>query len=460
MGRLFGADGAVKGETLGDISCELSMAIGRACAYVLSKRNHRRAKILIGKDTRSSCKILESALIAGICSAGGDADLLGVVPTPAVAYLTVKYGADAGIMISASHNSYEFNGIRIFSASGDHLTDSVESEIERLVLDAPDEVPDAGADSLGDILTEKNAEWDYVRYLLRDIHTDLGRLRIVVDCANGAAYETAVKFFRGLGITAKFINIEPDGVNINAGCGTEDLSGLGKAVVDSRAHCGIALDGDGSRCIMVDETGEPIDPDRMLAALAYFMKMEKTLFANTCVVTRAANLGFFKWAKEKGIVTSTAAEVSERSIRELMAKDGDNLGSDSSGRFLFGGISYTADGELCAGRMLELMAKSGRRLSEVAGIFTPYPSVDVDVRIKHEYKNTWESVTAITEMLEYCSDKLAGDGRIYIRESTTEPLIRVTAEGKDSAIIYQYAHAAAKTVAEQIGEQETDNENS
>ncbi len=454
MGRLFGTDGAVNGEALSDISCELAMAIGRACAYELAKRNHRRAKILIGKDTRSSCRILESALIAGICSAGGDADLLGVVPTPAVAYLTVKYGANAGIMVSASHNSYEFNGIRIFSASGDKLTDVVEAEIERLVLDAPDEIPNASSESLGNILTEKNAEWDYVRYLLRDIQTDLGRLRIVVDCANGAAYETAVKFFRGLGITAKFLNVEPNGVNINEDCGTEDLTNLGKAVVDARAHCGIALDGDGSRCLMVDEKGEPIDPDRMLAALAYFMKREKTLSANTCVVTRATNLGFFRWAKDNGIVTSTASGVSERSIHERMVTDGYNLGADSSGRFLFGSVPDTADGSKCAARMLEVMAGTGRRLSEIAGIFTPYPSIDVDVKIRHECKNMWESVPEITEMLEYCSEKLAGDGRIYIRESSAEPLIRITAEGRDEDIIYQYAQAAAQTVAEHIGEQE------
>ncbi len=452
MGKLFGADGAVKGEALTDISCELAMAIGRACAYVLSKRNHRRAKILIGKDTRSSCKILESSLIAGICSAGGDADLLGVVPTPAVAYLTVKYGADAGIMISASHNSYEFNGIRIFSASGDRLTDTVEEEIERLVLNAPGEIPNAEHEKLGDILSEKNAEWDYVRYLLRDIQADLGRLRIVVDCANGAAYETAVKFFRGLGINAKFLGVEPDGVNINSGCGTDDLTALGKAVVDSRAHCGIALDGDGSRCIMVDEKGEEIDPDKMLAALAYFMKQEKTLSANTCVVTRATNLGFFRWAKDNGIVTTTASGVSEKCIHERLMTDGYTLGSDGSGKFLFGKVPDTADGELAAAKMLEVMAKSGRKLSEIAGIFTPYPTIDVDVRIRHECKNMWEQIPEITEMLEYCSEKLAGDGRIYIRESTAEPLIRVTAEGRDEEIIYQYAQAAAQTVAEHIGE--------
>ncbi len=460
MGRLFGADGAVNGEALSDLSCELAMAIGRACAYELSKRNHRRAKILIGKDTRSSCKILESSLIAGICAAGGDADLLGVVPTPAVAYLTVKYGADAGIMVSASHNSYEFNGIRIFSASGDKLADTVEAEIERLVLDAPDEVPNASPENLGDILTEKNAEWDYVRYLLRDIQADLGRLRIVVDCANGAAYETAVKFFRGLGITAKFMNIEPNGVNINENCGTEDLTALGKAVVDSRAHCGIALDGDGSRCLMVDEKGEPIEPERMLAALAHFMKQEKTLSANTCVVTRATNLGFFRWAKDNGIVTSTASGVSERCIHERLMTDGYNLGADASGRFLFGRVPDTADGELAAAKMLEVMAKTGRRLSEIAGIFTLYPTIDVDVKIRHECKNMWESVPEITEMLDYCSEKLAGDGRIYIRESTVEPLIRVTAEGRDEEIIYQYAQAAAQMVMEHIGEQEADNENS
>lgn len=453
MKNLFGSDG-VRGVAISELTCETAMLIGRAAAVVLSKRNHRRAKLLIGKDTRISCDVLEAALISGICSAGADAHILGVLPTPAVAYLTVKYGADAGIMISASHNSFEFNGIKLFSASGHSLSSDIKKEIERYISENPDELSDLDPTQIGSIKTEKNAEWDYVRYLLRCVDTDVSRMKIVVDCANGAACSCAEKFFRGLGANVVLINNTPDGININLNCGSTNLESLSKAVIEQRAHIGIALDGDGDRCLMVDEKGEPLDGDRMIALLALDMKEEGKLFANTCVVNQMTNLGFYRWAKENGIVVSTASGVGSRYIIERMATDGYNLGGEQSGHVVFSDVSTTGDGELCAAKMLEIVAKKKCRLSDLAGIFEPYPQLLLNVKIKPEFSKKWSDISEITEMINYCSEKLSGDGRVLVRESETEPVLRIMVEGRDKDAIYQYAHAIAQVAAEHIGDKE------
>lgn len=450
MGRLFGTDG-VSGYALSEVSCELAMSIGKAMALTLSKKHNRRVKILIGKDTRASCDVLEAALIAGICAMGADVHLLGVIPTPAVAYLTVKYGADASIMISAAQNTYEFNGIRLFSASGYALPEEIESDIERLVINGGDELVPKSCSDLGSVKYEKNAEWDYVRCLLRSIEHDLGRMRIVLDCANGAAYSCADKFFRGLGVNVIMINNTPDGVNINSGCGTVDTAALSKAVLDKRAHAGIAIDGDGSRCIVVDENGEPMDPDRMLANLALDMKMESKLASNTCVVTPMTNLGFFRWAKENSIVVSQTSSSDSACIINRMISDGYSLGGDHSGRIAFGDVSTACDGELCAAKMLEVMAKRRKKLSELSGIYEPYPQIIVDVRIRPIFKGRWQEVPEITEMIDFCSEKLSYDGRIVVKESGTESVIRVMAEGRDKDAIYQYAQGIAKVIKDHIG---------
>ena len=271
MGRLFGTDG-VRGVAISELTVELAMRIGRAAAITLAKSTHHKAKILIGKDTRVSGDVLESALVSGICSVGADVYTLGVIPTPAVAYLTLKYGADAGIVISASHNPFEFNGIKIFSSTGLKLPDEIEDEIERLVLDSQNEMLSSSTDSTGKVIPgrvipEKNAEWDYVRHLLKNVDTDLSRMRIVVDCANGASSSCAEKFFKGLGANVILINNSPNGININDECGSTSIESLSKAVVEHRAHAGLAFDGDADRCLMVDEKGEPIDGDKMIAML-------------------------------------------------------------------------------------------------------------------------------------------------------------------------------------------------
>ncbi len=453
MGRLFGTDG-VRGVAISELTTELAMLIGRAAAVTLAKNTRHRAKILIGKDTRVSCDVLESALIAGICSVGADVHTLGVIPTPAVAFLTVKYGADAGIVISASHNPFEFNGIKIFSSSGFKLPDEVEAEIERLVLDAPNEMHPSSSENLGRVEVEKNAEWDYVRHLLKNIGTDLGRMRIVVDCANGAASSCAEKFFKGLGANVTMINNTPNGININDGCGSTHLESLSKAVVENRAHAGVAFDGDADRCLMVDEKGEPVDGDRMLAILALDMKNEGTLLSNTCVVTKMTNLGFFKWSKENGIVVSTASKIGDRYVLERMLGDGYNLGGEQSGHIILSDCATTGDGELSGAKVLEVLAKSGRKFSELASIFTPYPQILVNVKLRPECRGRFRNVSEVTEVIDYCSEKLGSDGRIFVRESGTEPLLRVMAEGRDMDAIYQYANAIAQVVRQHLGEAE------
>lgn len=456
MGRLFGTDGA-RGVAISEITVDKAMLIGKAAALTLSKTANHKPKILIGKDTRISGDILEAALIAGICSVGADVHLLGVIPTPAVAYLTVKYGADAGVVISASHNSYEFNGIKLFSSTGYKLPDEVENEIERLVLDAQDEIINADCDTIGHIYTEKNAEWDYVRYLIKQIDTDLGRMKIAIDCANGAASSTAEKFFRGINANVTFLNNTPDGFNINRNCGSTDLSMLSKYVVENRCVAGIAFDGDADRCLVVDEKGELVDGDKLIALLALDMKENEKLASNTCVVTQMTNLGFFRWAKENGIVVSTSSKIGDRYVLERMLIGGYNLGGEQSGHIILSDIATTGDGELSGAKILEILAKSGKKMSDLANVFTPYPQLLLNVKLRDGAKGTWKTDSDIEEMINYCSERLGSDGRIFVRESGTEPLLRIMVEGRDAEAIYNYAHAIAKVVEDKLGELNSEN---
>ncbi len=453
MGKLFGTDG-VRGVAISELTTEAAMLIGRAAAVTLAKSSRRKAKILIGKDTRVSCDILESALIAGICSVGADVHTIGILPTPAVAYLTVKYGADAGIMITASHNSFEFNGIKIFSSSGHKLPDDVEAEIERLVFDAQDEMQPLGNDNLGKVIYEKNAEWDYVRYLLKNIDSDLARYRVVIDCANGAAYSCAEKFFNGIGASAIMINNKPNGININLECGSNAPESLSRAVLENHANIGIAFDGDGDRCLIVDEKGSIIDGDNIIALLALSMKNEGKLRSNTCVVTQMTNLGFFRWAKENGIVVSTTSKVGAGYVIERMISDNYNLGGEQSGHIILGDLETTGDGALTGAMILEILKKSGKKMSELGRVFKPYPQLLLNVRIRPEYRGIWKQIPDICETIEYCSGKLGDDGRILVRESGTEPVIRIMAEGRNEDALYQYANAIAQVVKNRLGETE------
>ena len=444
MGRLFGTDGA-RGVAITELTCETAMQIGRAAALVLAKDCGHKPKIIIGKDTRISGDILEAALCAGICSVGADAVILGVIPTPAVAMLVGKYNADAGVMISASHNSVEFNGIKLFSGTGFKLPDDVENEIEELILDRPEDMKLCECTALGHISYCKDAEWDYIRHVMKTVDVDLKGIKVCLDCANGSASVCAQRIFEGLGARVIMTNDKPDGTNINENCGSTHMDGLKKAVVENKCDVGLAFDGDADRCLAVDENGELIDGDKLLAIFSKFMKEEGTLKSNCCVVTVMSNLGFFKFAKENGIVTATT-KVGDRYVLEEMQKGGYNIGGEQSGHIILLDNANTGDGEMTGAKFLQIMAKTGKKASELASVMETYPQVLINVKITADKKGKWETVPEITDAIKLYEEKLGGDGRILVRESGTEPLVRVMIEGKKTGIITDYAHRIADLI--------------
>ncbi len=446
MGRLFGTDGA-RGIAITELTCEMAMNIGRAAALVLTKTTNHKPVILVGKDTRISSDILESALVAGMCSVGADARILGVVPTPAVAYLVKKYQADAGVMISASHNSVEFNGIKLFADTGFKLSDEIENEIERLILDNPEEVKLVDGTDVGRISYEKNAEWDYVRYIMKSIDGDLHDIRVAIDCANGSASSTAVKLFRGLSATCVFINNEPDGTNINKDCGSTHMEQLAQAVIDNKCNIGLAFDGDADRCLAVDENGKLIDGDKMIAIFAQYMKKTNKLNHNAVVVTVMSNLGFFKFAKGNNIVVSRAG-VGDRYVLEEMQKGGYNLGGEQSGHIIFLDEATTGDGQLSGVKLLDILSHTTLKTSELSQIMQAYPQVLVNLKITAKQKGKWQNDPKVIETIDYFTEKLGDDGRILVRESGTEPLIRIMLEGKIQGQIEEYAQTIAKAIRE------------
>lgn len=451
MGRIFGTDGA-RGIAISELTCEMAMNIGKAAALILTETTTLKPKILIGKDTRISCDVLEAALIAGICSVGADVHLLGVVPTPAVAYLVRKYKADAGVMISASHNSAEFNGIKLFSSEGFKLPDDIEERIENLILDYPEDMKVCDGSYIGRVYNEKNAVWDYVRHIMKASDGYRG-IKVAIDCANGAASETAVKLFQGLGATCFFINNEPNGININKDCGSTHLEALQDAVKRHKCDIGLAFDGDADRCLAVDENGEVLDGDKMLAIFSAYLKNEGKLSHNTCVVTVMTNLGFFRFAKDNGVIVSTTT-VGDRYVLENMQQHGYNLGGEQSGHVIFSDYATTGDGELTGVMLLNVLSKTGKKLSELSKIMHKYPQVLVNVKIKSQWKNKWQEEQAIMDEIQNYKDKLGDEGRVLVRESGTEPLVRVMIEGKQYGVVLQYANAIAKVIRERCGETE------
>lgn len=446
MGRLFGTDGA-RGVAITELTTELAMQIGKAAAIVLSKECDHTPKILIGKDTRISGDILEAALVAGICSVGADVHILGVIPTPAVALLVKEYKADAGVMISASHNSVEFNGIKLFSNTGFKLPDEVENEIEELILDRPQDIVLKDGVNVGRVYYEGNAEWDYVRHIIGSVDSDFTGIRVAIDCANGASSKTAQEIFKGLGADCVFISNEPDGTNINENCGSTHMENLMKTVVEKKCSLGLAFDGDADRCLAVDENGDLVDGDKLLAIFSKYMKANGTLKKDCCVVTVMSNLGFFKFAKENDVVTATT-KVGDRYVLEEMLANGYNIGGEQSGHIIFLDHANTGDGELTGVKLLDVMKKTGLKLSELASCMEVYPQVLVNVKITPDKKGKWETDKAVQDAITLYTEKLGNDGRILVRESGTEPLVRVMIEGKLTGVITEYANNIAKLVEE------------
>ena len=446
MGRLFGTDGA-RGVAITELSCDTSMNIGRAAAMVLAKECDHKPKIIIGKDTRISGDALEAAIAAGLCTAGADAVILGVVPTPAVALLVKKYNADAGVMISASHNSMEFNGIKLFSGTGFKLSDSIENEIEELILDRPEDMISKEGAEVGRISRCDTAVDDYTAYIRESVSGDMSGIKAVIDCANGSASATARKIFDGLGVQAEYISADPDGININDKCGSTHMEQLMAKVKETGADLGLAFDGDADRCLAVDENGNLVDGDKLLAIFSRYMRQKGRLAGDTCVVTVMSNIGFFKFCESDGINAKTT-KVGDRYVLEEMLRGGYKLGGEQSGHIIMLDYANTGDGELTGATLLEILADSGKKLSELAECMECFPQVLVNVKITADKKGLWDKTPAVTDKIAEVEATLGSDGRVLVRESGTEPLVRVMLEGRDLDEITGYANEIAKLVEE------------
>ncbi|MDF2572106.1 MAG: glmM [Sporomusa sp.] len=424
MARLFGTDG-VRGLANVELTPELAFKMGRAATYYFGKE-YKRPVFYIGRDTRISGQMLEAALAAGICSAGGEAVLLGVVPTPAVAYLTKKHGAQAGVVISASHNPYPDNGIKFFAGTGYKLPDTVEDELEKLIEAESDAMPRPTADQVGFITTKHDLLDEYVEYAVATVNNPLNGLKIVVDCANGAAYEAAPAAFRKLGAEVIVLHDNPDGININAGCGSTHLEKLQAAVVHHNADLGLANDGDADRCLAVDEAGEAVDGDQIMLICALEMLKQNTLPDNTLVATVMSNLGLHQAIKNAGgkvLVTP----VGDRYVLEAMLKHNLVLGGEQSGHIIFSQYSTTGDGIITALKLAAAVKQSGKKMSVLAKVMTRFPQLLVNVRVKS--KEGWETNPKIASAIQAGVNELGDNGRILVRPSGTESLIRVMAEG-------------------------------
>ncbi|MBC8569220.1 phosphoglucosamine mutase [Zongyangia hominis] len=449
MGRIFGTDGA-RGVANQELSCELAMNIGRCAATVLTSHTHHKPKVLIGKDTRISSDMLEAALVAGLCSVGADVMIIGVVPTPAVAFLVQEYEADAGIMISASHNPVEFNGIKIFNENGYKLSDSIENEIEALLQNGvPPEALKQGGE-IGSVIRVKTATKDYISHIRSTVQGDLSGLTVAIDCANGSASTTAQTLFESLGAKCLLINDVPDGININDNCGSTHIEVLSKYVVENGCDVGVAFDGDADRCLAVDEHGVILDGDRLMAMFAYDMKKNGTLKNDTVVATIMSNLGFYKFCERYGI-QAASTKVGDRYVLENMLENGHNLGGEQSGHIIFLDYMTTGDGQLSAVQLLSLLHKSGGKMSDLAEIMERYPQTLVNVRVANDAKDRLEGDEEIWNAIRRHEDTLAGDGRILVRCSGTEPLIRVMVEGKESEQIGAMAADIAGKIKERLG---------
>ncbi len=448
MGRLFGTDG-VRGIANTELTCELAMKIGRAAAEVLADGCRHRPTFVIGSDTRASSDMLSSAICAGLCSVGADVIHLGVIPTPAVAYLVGVYKADAGIMISASHNPAEFNGIKIFSGNGFKLPDMLEEKIEDIILDQNYVFSTPIGGEVGRLSYAKDAAKDYIRHIKSTVHFALDGLHIAIDCANGSASTTAPTLFAELGADIHILSHSPDGVNINRDCGSTHLEALSEYVVANHLDCGVAFDGDADRCLCVDEKGELVDGDRIMAMCALDLKKRGKLNGNTVVGTIMTNFGFGRFCEENGL-RFIATKVGDRYVLEEMLLEDYSFGGEQSGHVIFRDFATTGDGQLTAAQLLCLMKCEKKPLSELASVMTRYPQTTVNLKISAEGKIAFYTDKEINEKLEEAKTLLGKQGRIVVRPSGTEPLIRVMVEGMDTDQIHAIAEDVASTISRRL----------
>ena len=446
MGKLFGTDGirGVVGETL---TAELAYRVGQAITIVLTEQKGSAPTITIGKDTRISSDMLESALMAGICAMGGSVMPFGTIPTPAVAFLTVQEEADAGIVISASHNPYEHNGIKIFGAQGYKLSDEMEEKVEDIVL-SKESLPVKTHDQIGMRLHGmRQMKSDYIDHLLSTVDCDMRGLRVLVDCANGAASATAPGLFGKLPLHADFIFDKPDGININNGCGSTHMETLCRGVVAGKYDLGIAFDGDADRCLLVDEKGHIIDGDKVLAVCGKAMRRKGSLNGNAIVATVMSNLGLHEFCR-KGDFLLVCTDVGDRHVLEKMIECGYMIGGEQSGHTIFREYATTGDGELTALQFIQAYCEAGVPASELVSCCAQYPQelINVPVSAVGGAKERIMADDRLWEQMRSQEEALNGEGRILVRPSGTEALIRVMVEAKTVEV----AHNVAMTLAEFI----------
>lgn len=450
MARIFGTDG-VRGVANKELTVELAMNLGKAGAYVLTKENAHKPTILVGCDTRISGGMLANALMAGICSVGADAVYAGVIPTPAVAYLTRHYGYDAGVVISASHNPAEYNGIKFFSGTGYKLSDLLEDEIEEIMRMNSAELPMPLGGQVGHVTYKYDAKDDYVEFAKSLIPLDLSGLKLVVDTAEGASYYTAEKTLRSLGADPVMLHNNPDGVNINLNCGSTHMEELKKRVLEEKADLGIAFDGDADRMLAVDELGNVVDGDQIMAICGLHMKKQGTLKNDTIAATVMSNLGFFQMGVREGI-NIEQTKVGDRYVLERMLEKGYNLGGEQSGHVIFLDENTTGDGLLSALHLLEVITSTGEKLSKLASVMKVLPQALVNARVSNIKKEYYMDNKVIANAIADLEARFAGAGRVLIRPSGTEPLVRVMIEGNDQKFIEKEAKALASLIEENIGE--------
>ena len=449
MGRLFGTDGA-RGVANQELTCELAFKIGQTAAFVLTEECHRKPKILIGKDTRISCDMLEAALSAGLCSVGAQVVTLGIIPTPAVAYLTRKYDAEAGIMISASHNSAEYNGIKIFNSNGYKLSDAIEERIESIILDNAEKIDLPTGDDVGTVKKCDTAIEDYTEFAKKVIDCDLKGMRIAIDCANGASYKTAAKVISGLGGEPFVIHNNPNGTNINLNCGSTHLKDISSYVKNADVDIGLAFDGDADRLMVIDELGNVIDGDKIMLICAEYLKNQGMLRKDTLVITVMSNLGLILKAKELGINT-VQTSVGDRYVLEEMLKSGYSLGGEASGHIIFLNHNTTGDGLVSALNILKILKLSGKKMSELAQIYETMPQCIINAKVSNNKKKDYSKDEVILEEIENLEKEFDGKGRILVRASGTEPCVRVMIEGENQDIITQKAKYLATIIEARLG---------
>lgn len=444
MGRMFGTDG-VRGVAGAELTIELAMKLGQAGAYVLTKEQAHQPTIIVGCDTRISGGMLANALMAGICSVGANAIYAGVVPTPAIAYLTRKHKVDAGVVISASHNPMEFNGIKFFNGEGYKLSDQLEDEIEALIKNDMRDVPIPIGSGVGKVEYRFDIRDEYIRFMEKRVPVDLSGMKIVVDCAEGAAYYTSVRTLEDLGAELVAIHTNPDGTNINANCGSTHMEELQARVVYEKADIGIAFDGDADRMLAVDELGNIVDGDQIMAVIGNHMKKQGKLNKDTIVVTVMSNLGFTLMGEREGLHLEKT-KVGDRYVLENMLENGYNLGGEQSGHVIFLDDNTTGDGLLSALHLLKVMVDTKEKLSELTKIMEVLPQALVNAKVPNHKKEHYMEYAEIADAIGELEKKFNGEGRVLIRPSGTEPMVRVMIEGKDQKAIEEEAKKLAELI--------------